>query len=203
MISVVNNNKRCAHDGCPLTVNYNNTNDGYCLRCFIHLFPEKKVARGYKIKETHVVDVIKTLDNPHNYEMTFDKRTGGCSARRPDILIDCLTHTVIIECDEEQHDSDDYCSCENKRMMQLFCDLANRPLILIRFNPDSYINASGKKVASCFKYHKQVGIPIIRNATEWKRRTQVLTERIRHHTRPSAVPSREITIEHLYYDGFH
>ena len=63
--------------------------------------------------------------------MTLDKRIeGGCSRYIPDIFIECLTHSVIIEVDENQHDTYD-CTCENRRMMQLFEDLGSLPLILI------------------------------------------------------------------------
>lgn len=34
--------------------------------------------------------------------------------------------------------------------MQIWQDLGNRPLVMIRFNPDSYIDDKGRKVRSCF-----------------------------------------------------
>ena len=40
--------------------------------------------------------------------MIFDKQTGGCSKRRPDVYIDKFTHIVIIECDENQHKNEEY-----------------------------------------------------------------------------------------------
>ena len=50
--------------------------------------------------------------------MIFNKEIkGGCSKRRPDVRIECLTHTVIVECGEHQHKN---VKCEEKRMMELF-----------------------------------------------------------------------------------
>ena len=71
---------------------------GYCLRCFIFKFPNVKISKNYKIKEKHVTDFIK--EQFKNEIKVFDKQTGGCSKRRPDIYIDKFTHILIIECDE-------------------------------------------------------------------------------------------------------
>lgn len=76
--------------------------------------------------------------------------------------MDLFTHSIIIEIDE------------NKRMMELFQDLANRPIIFIRFNPDNYIDENGKSIKSCFKYHKTSGIPMIDNETKWSQRLELL-----------------------------
>lgn len=64
------------------------------------------------------------------------KVDGGCSKRRPDFLFDIFTHTVI-ECDENDH-KDYSTSCEIAKLNETFTDLADRPMILIRFNPDNY-----------------------------------------------------------------
>jgi len=173
---------------------------GYCQRCFVYLFPEEKVARNYKVKEQHVVDHIKLFLKDTSYCILFDKTLGGCSSRRPDIFIDCLTHCVIVEIDETQHDSDDYCSCENKRMMELFQDAGNRPIVFIRFNPDGYKNTLGKKIPSCFKKHKN-GLVVISDKKTWESRVKTLTDRLAYHT--TILSEKEVTIEHLYYNGFH
>lgn len=86
-------------------------------------------------------------------KLTFDKQvSGGCSLRRPDMFIELLTHLVIIEIDENQHKQT---PCENLRMVQLFEDVAQRPCVFIRFNPDSYIDADGKRINGCFRYTKK------------------------------------------------
>ncbi|GAQ92190.1 hypothetical protein KFL_009420030 [Klebsormidium nitens] len=141
---------------------------GYCLRCFVYLFPDEKVARNYKVKEKHFVDYIKAASVlPDTAEVTFDKRLqGGCSARRPDIFVDVYTHTVHSECDEDQHSASNY-SCDNKRLMELFQDAGNRPQVQLRFNPDGFTSADGEKHPSCFKYNK-LGVPVIRNQAIWK-----------------------------------
>lgn len=171
----------------------------FCIRCFAHLYPDEPITRRQKTKESAVIHFIK--DGWPDRPWVFDRRVdNGCSRYRPDIFLDLLTHTLIIEVDENQHDSYD-CECENKRLMALFQDLGSRPLVLIRFNPDEYIKASGKKMKSCFVYKNQNGLPSVRNAGYWESRLETLRSRIEHHM--DTVPHREVTVEHLYYDGFH
>jgi hypothetical protein len=142
--------------------------------------------------------------------MIFDKAVdGGCSKKRPDILIDLLLYSIIIECDEGQHKNYE---CENKRTMQLFEDLGNRPLILIRFNPDRYTGDLGSspennnKVEGCFipltkieDIHKKKFYDI--NEEEWKRRIDILEEVIRGKMRDD-IPEKEIEEIKLFYDCY-
>jgi len=116
--------------------------------------------------------------------------------KRPDVLIDLLTHSIIIEIDEEQHVN---YTCENKRSMQLFEDLGNRPIIFIRFNPDKYIDKNNNKINGCFKYHKKNGVPIIDDMNKWKERLNTLKNTIDNHL--DTIPNKEVTIEHLFYNS--
>jgi hypothetical protein len=185
--------KRCKEKNCD-TIVHNKKYKGYCLRCFINLFPNEKVSRNYKVKENHMTDFLK--EEFKEQIMVFDKQTGGCSKRRPDCYIDKFTHVVIIECDENQHKDT---SCENKRTMELFQDFGNRPVVFIRFNPDSYIK-DGKKISSSFKMHKTLDVPVVRDPKEWKLRLDLLKETINKFLENTMVPEKEITYEYLFYD---
>jgi hypothetical protein len=112
--------------------------DGYCLYCYINLFPEKPVSRNYKTKEYAVVEFIKT-SFPELSWVSDKKITDGCSKRRPDLFLDLGYQILIIEIDENQHLDYD-CSCENKRIMELSQDVGHKPIVFIRFNPDEYYN---------------------------------------------------------------
>jgi hypothetical protein len=195
MVDVVN--PRCAN-GCGTRVG--KRCKGYCLRCYVYLFPGEKVSHNYKIKEHHFIDYINAAGVlPDTAEVTFDKRLqGGCSARRPDIFVDVCTHTVHAENDEDQHPASNY-SCENKRLMELFRDSGHRPQIQLRFNPDSFTSADGRKHSSCFKYIKH-GVPVIRDQALWRARMETYIKRFVYHL--THVPDREVTVEHMFYNGF-
>ena len=152
---------------------------GYCLVCFIHLFPNEKNVRNYKTKEKEVVD--KILESFPNFTWISDKKiTDGCSKRRPDLLLDMGSHIIIIEVDENKHTDYD-CSCENKRLMELSQDLQHRPIIFIRFNPDGYTDQDGILVNSCWKLNKLGVMQITKTKqNEWEKRIESLKQEIQY-----------------------
>ena len=199
MIDVINH--RCKN-GCQAMTSRHKY-DGYCIRCYIHLYPDEPVARNWKMKETHVRHHISALastdERLKGLQLTFDRALGGCSRRRPDAFLDCFSHAVVIECDENQHASESSYPCENKRMMEIYQDTGHRPLIMIRFNPDKYVDSEGVIIPSCFKYSKKEEVPLPQKKA-WKARLNVLTAQILQSV--CDIPDRAVTIHHLYYDGF-
>jgi hypothetical protein len=151
----------------------------YCLTCVIHVLPEIKVSRNYKTKENTVVTRVKS--NFPDLTWSIDKKIpDGCSARRPDLLLDIGSHIIIIEIDENKHNSYD-CSCENKRLLLLSKDLNYRPIVFIRFNPDAYKTIDGIRVTSCWRLNK-IGILTIPKTKleEWEIRITTLINQIQY-----------------------
>ncbi len=196
MINVIS--PRCKTEFCDVQVS-NNSYEGYCLRCFVHLFPDKPVSRNFKTKESAVVQFVKT--HFPQFDWIIDKRVqDGCSARRPDLFLDFGYFVLMIENDENQHYDYGGCSCENKRVMQLSQDVGHRPLIIIRFNPDDYI-VHGKKITSCWGTDKR-GMACIKKskAKEWTDRLQVLHDQIEYWTHPENRSDKMVEVIHLFYD---
>jgi hypothetical protein len=194
MINVIS--KTCKSDWCStyVTEKY----DGYCQFCYVNLFPDKPVTRNYKTKEYTVVEYVKTKFPDLNW-IADKKISGGCSKRRPDLLLDLLYQIVIIEIDENQHTDYD-CSCENKRIMELSQDLAHRPIVFIRFNPDDY-EKDGYTVDSCWGVNK-TGICDVKKSQrkEWNRRLTVLEENIAYWVNPENTTNKTIETVQLFYD---
>ena len=125
-------------------------------------------------------------------ELICDRKVDdGCSRRRPDIRIECFTHNIIVECDENEHKG---YNCEGKRIMEIFQDLGSRPLIVIRFNPDSYAE-DDTKISSAFTTTKAGWLAL--NRTEWKWRVKELKRTIRNSLRD--VPVQDLTTIQLFY----
>jgi ribosomal protein S24E len=186
--------KKCISPMCE-TIISNKKYKGYCFRCFIHTFPDEQNSRNYKTKEKTVVDYI--TETFKDYKILNDKViSGGCSRRRPDILIDVETHCIIIEIDEDAHIN---YTCENKRMMEISQDLGHPNIVFIRFNPDAYINNEGKKVKSCWKVNKN-GICVIDNKNKWNERLDNLKKLVEYWLKN--IPEKHITIEKLYYTKY-
>jgi hypothetical protein len=173
--------------------------DGYCLYCYIHLFPDKPVSRNYKTKEYSVVEFVKSQYPEYNW--IADKRIqDGCSKRRPDLMLDLGYHILVIEVDENQHTKYD-CSCENKRLMEISQDVNHRPIIFIRFNPDGYVNIDNKNINSCWGVNKN-GICIIKNTKqkEWNDRLNTLKRQIEYWIKEENISDKTIEVIHLFYD---
>jgi len=197
MMDVVN--KTCKSEWCHTLVR-NKKYDGYCLHCYINLFPDKPVSRNYKTKEFAVVEFVKTKFK--DLDWIADKIiNGGCSKKRPDLLLDLGYQILIIEIDENQHKSSNYdCSCENKRLMELSADMGHRPIVFIRFNPDTYIK-DGKKITSCWGINEK-GICVIKKSKtkEWKDRLNTLEQQIIYWLNSDNITNKTIETIELYYD---
>jgi hypothetical protein len=172
--------------------------DGYCMRCYMYLFPDKPVSKNYKTKETAVAEYV--LLNFPNVTWNVDKQiNNGCSKRRPDLLLDLGYQVIIVEIDENQHKRYD-CSCDNKRLMEISQDIGHRPIIFIRFNPDDYYDRNGRKVKSCFYITKDMGLIKIVKKKEWLERLECLKNQIAYWSREENKTDKTIEIIHLYYD---
>jgi hypothetical protein len=156
------------------------------------------VSRNYKTKEYAVVEYVKTKFP--NLPWIADKTVfGGCSKRRPDLLLDLLHQIIIIEVDENQHTDYD-CSCENRRIMELSQDLAHRPIIFIRFNPDDY-KKEGTHITSCWGKNKN-GLCIVKKSKkdEWNDRLRVLETQIDYWLNCENTTNKTIETIQLFYD---
>ena len=189
-------NRTCKSSWCLTHVQ--NKYDGFCLRCFIHLFPDRPVSRNYKTKEYTVVEFV-TSKFPEVHWVADKIINSGCSRRRPDLLLDLGYQILIVEIDENQHIDYD-CSCENKRIMELSQDTGYRPIIFIRFNPDKYIH-DGKMVTSCWGTN-QYGICVVKKSKqrEWEERLSTLEQHITYWINPENKTDKTIEIIQLYYD---
>jgi hypothetical protein len=182
-------NKKCLE--CKL-ISVDKRYEGYCVRCFVNLFPDKPVSRNYKIKEKYVFDAVLEL-LPDNIKISRDKIVNGCSKRRPDLMIDMGSHWICAENDENCHKDYDT-TCENKRTMELYTDMGNRPMILVRFNCDKYSGGG-----SLFKIDRRTGISLIRSQKEFRIRIKTFADLIKKYIE-SEPPEKAITTEYLYYD---
>ena len=187
---------KCKSEWCSTFIS--NKYEGYCAYCYMHLFPNKPISRNYKTKELAVVKYMK--EQFLKLDIITDKTIhGGCSRRRPDILIDFGCQVIIVEVDENQHTDYD-CICENKRIMELSQDVGHRPIVFIRFNPDEYETNLGN-VASCWSINKQ-GICYIKKSKqiEWNERLNILQNVVTYWI--NNLTHKTIEIIQLFYDHF-
>lgn len=193
--------KICKGELCTAYAHNPKETKGLCSRCYVYMFPAANKSRRFKTKETATCEFLKQK-LPQTEFLRDQIVSGGCSKYRPDILCDLVTHVLIIEIDENQHDAYDQ-ACENKRLVTLWGDLAHRPLVLIRFNPDAYMpEGSTQRVTSCFRHNSASGLPFVpaSKKEEWSKRLDDLYGAVRNAMQK--VPDRSITVQYLFYDGY-
>ena len=170
---------------------------GYCLYCFINTFPNESVVRNYKTKEKEVVDRIR--ERFPEFDWKHDRRVeNGKSLRRPDLLLDLETHVIIVEIDENKHNTYE-CICENKRLMEILIDLNYKSMIMLRFNPDDYTNKEGMKIPSAWTTDKSGILKINKKQEkEWNKRIAILQDTIKYWIENST--DKTVEIIQLFYD---
>jgi hypothetical protein len=168
--------------------------DYLCSSCYYYTNSDSVLTRNHKSKENQI---ISDLNKEFNNIIIQDKTIlNGCSKRRPDGLINLNDYNIIIEIDENQHL---YYSCENKRLMEIFKDLGNSPLTIIRFNPDTY-KLDNKTIKSPFGITKVDGKLKIINYNEYNIRLNKLIEIIKKNL--NIIPDKEINIINLFYTNY-
>jgi hypothetical protein len=185
MIDVMN--PRCKTPMCDVIITGGERYKGYCARCFSYTFPDEQGSKRFRTRENAVGSFLR--ETYPDMDIVQDRRVE-CHLYRPDFVFDLGSHTVVVEIDENQHRSYDT-SCDNKRLMSIFEGLGSRPMVMIRFNPDAYTGTRGCWTKDC---------TLVDGGRPWKRRLEVLRDRIDDWL--GKEPGREMTIEHLFFDGY-
>jgi len=168
-----------------------------CHRCYCYKNPNVDIPFRFKLKEHVFVEsfkeFMKSLPAETDFEPpVFDKQISqSCSKRRPDILIDCYTHSIVLELDENQHSG---YNCETKRLCEIYQDLGNRPIVFLRLNPDSYKDDKGSH-KSCFGWTKTGTIKIYKK--EWESRYLTVFNSMIYYM--SNVPTKSMTTKQFFY----
>jgi hypothetical protein len=115
-----------------------------CRECY-----NKSTGKDSK-KETQMSDYLDKLNEITPFLVGSDKSfksIGGCSLKRPDKLYISPEVALWIECDESQHlNKNSSYLCDEKRISDCYDEFNSKKLIVIRWNPDSYIVTKGKKL---------------------------------------------------------
>ncbi|MBL4898435.1 MAG: hypothetical protein JKX76_02180 [Colwellia sp.] len=66
------------------------------------------------------------------------------------------THVVILEVDENQHNTGSYSDCDTRRMIKIAQNIGGPPVIFVRYNPDPYRRNGEKLNPTQNKRHKKL-----------------------------------------------
>ena len=163
----------------------------YCYRCYYSLHPEEQAPRKRLLKQHYIhKELLESI--LAEYTPVYDKIVvSGGSLRRPDWLFRTPNFNVIMECDEYCHRrSVCYKDDEQLRLVDIYQDLEEKPLIVIRFNPDEY------EGQSCFDFTPDNKIT---PTSVWESRRDELFNTIYHHLTTIVIDRPPIDIVTLFY----
>jgi hypothetical protein len=120
----------------------------------------------------------------------IDGKVSRCAKHKDETMQRVKTYVRF--CIEDNCTTEASYNYENESR-RLYCSC-----VFIRFNPDAYTDENGKRVKSCFSYHKRFDIPCVPEGKEWNRRTLQLQETITNYL--YEIPQKEITTEYLFYN---
>lgn len=193
------NHPKCATLNCKNAPIYTDKGDNYPRRCEDHKFTNDKnvmekpcikcklpyyinettlmcnicadffINKREKIKEQRVITFLES--NGFKLESTDRRVEGGCTLYRPDTLIDFVLFETDVEIDEYQHENYP-ADCEIIRMIMIYQDFGGKPVIFIRFNPDSYqssvksVNYNGRErilldLLNSFRNVREIKYPLL------------------------------------------
>ena len=156
--------RKCTNKECPYPESLDILNkEGLCVTFCSLIKQDHMMKKHAKKKEMFIGNLLK---EEIKQDLCYQDEVidSSCSKVRPDFVYDCISHIVIIEVDEHQHKSYNNCGTtkkerqlmENKRMYNIFQSFGDgRPLVFIRYNPDSFcvdgklVKVSDKKRHEC------------------------------------------------------
>ena len=193
MINVID--KKCITPLCDQQANIQQ----YCNRCYYFLHPDKAPKR-IKFRELEVYRFLQ--ENFKDLNIIYNKHLKGdgqCLRDQPDFLIHLNHHSLIIECDENQHKY--YTKdCIIPRIHRIQ-EALNRNIIVIMFNPDGYIDENNKKIKGCFSIDKKTGLNVITKANINKLNNRFITLKDTiNENMIYSVDNEPIRIIKLFYD---
>ena len=153
-------------------------------------------TRNRRFKERLVLNYLTTEFS--KVQWIWNKQvSNGSSNLRPDILCDLGDQIVIVEVDEFQHAT--YTRrLDKRRELELSRDVGNKPLVIIRFNPDGYTR-DGTDIKSCFGTNEHGTMQIATcQANQWKERLTCLSYAVSHWM--TMIPSQAIKVVRLFFD---
>ena len=84
--------------------------------------------------------------------------------------------------------------------MEISRDVNHRPIVFIRFNPDSYKKLDGTQVKSCWGINSKGLFSVKKNKTvEWNNRLKALGDQVTFWTNPEHKTNKTIEVIQLYY----
>lgn len=200
MVNLKHKNSKCIGYLCD-SVRSQNLNNYCTFKCYISNTFKKNISNEINLdnkvsyKEYILFKHVNTFINQQSLlpikPIVWDKvLCKGLCDYRPDFMILYNDFIILIELDEMQHKS--YNKTNELTRIQNIHNTLNKPLFIIRFNPDMYYDGNNI-IISPFKNN------ILVNETEWNNRLKQLDNKLNECINLTTKNNTYI-ISHLFYD---
>ena len=216
-------NKRCQNSECNKIASYNYKEQKNALFCSSHKEDDMVDVKSKKCEEINCfiqpfynfegIKRAKFCKN-HKKDGMIDVRSKRCKSEWCDTYVKnkyqgycyhCFTHLfpnhkLSRNYKTKENEVIEYIKSKfkNIRTMEISKDINHRPMVIIRFNPDDYINDEGIKIQSCWRSTKN-GVVLVKNRNEdWNIRIKKLRKRLKFWLKN--IPQKTIIQEKLFYD---
>ena len=151
--------------------------------CYEYCFVTDIFHRRRKVWERRMITVLEKQIKTKFYSLDMPLDTA-CNLKRPDVVYDCKSYFLIIECDEKQHKyyGD---KCETNRLIMI-AKAAGLPILVIRYNPDCYLDGAGKLSRISDRVRERELIRVVKQGLD----------------RPTCDLSEYIRVIYLFYDKY-
>jgi len=203
MIDVVSH--RCESDACAFYgfgertfAQYRIDDKSLCSNCFSHLYPERTRVKVRK-EQFILAEIERRIPQLCEYKATWDCALGNCVISKPDMYWFIQQIGIHLEIDEHGIDHED----DDHRVAEIHTASGMDGTLLIRFNPDEYVDEAGNEVSSCFRrFRLCTGDPRLEGTPEFGRRMDVLEEVMHQKLRQAEageVPTQENWKTQLFF----
>ena len=166
--------------------------DRYCFDCYMKTHSYNAKTARYRPKEFAVRDYI-LVNFPLKW-VTNSAIRRGASRFRPDLRLDLLDRTIIIETDEFQHVRYSN-NTEDQRITTIASDLSKPYLIVIRINPDGYRTSDGIDRPSPWT-NQTIDA---NHLADWEQRLERLKREVSHWIDADNIPTKHIEYIRLFF----
>jgi len=183
---------RCDQHTCENDVNLVLRNCKQCSRlevcdekqvCYEYCLNSEIFHRRRKIWEERMIKVLEKNIKAKFYSLDRSLNTA-CNSKRPDVAYHRRSYFLLVECDEKQHKyyGD---ACEINRLI-LIAKAAGLPILVVRYNPDSYLDSDGCPSTISDAAREKELVRIVKSLLD----------------KPAVEVSEYIRVTYLFYDGY-
>lgn len=170
--------------------------DGLCKNCYIFSGQSSLVSTNFRTKEVKVIEYLRIFypNMIWNIDKMIDR---GAIHKKIDFMLELDKIVIMIELGKYQMDP----TYEDERSIALLEYANNKKIVFLRFNMESYMEKSSKKlIESCWEISEKSGCILVKDNDEMDFRLEELVKEINYWIEEQENIEDNITISRLFFN---